>query len=155
MIDQVLNLDEMNNLAKQIANRYKKGGCIGLVGDLGAGKTTLTKGICKELNIKENIKSPTFTYVIGYNSGNTKVYHFDVYRITNVDELYEIGFEDYMQEDDALVIVEWANNILSEMPDDTFYVEIKYNDEFSRKVSTYRIENGELEYVNICDNNNN
>ncbi len=155
MIDQILNIDEMNNLAKQIAKIYKNGGFIGLIGDLGAGKTTLAKRICKEFNITENIKSPTFTYVIEYDSGDIKVYHFDVYRITNIDELYEIGFEDYMQEDNVLVIVEWANNILSEMPDDTLYVEIKYNDEFSRKVSTYRIENGELEYVNICDNNNN
>jgi tRNA threonylcarbamoyladenosine biosynthesis protein TsaE len=60
-----------------------------------------------------------------------------------------------MQEEKALVIVEWANNILSEMPEDTLYVEIKYNDELSRKVSTYRIENGELEYVDIWNNNNN
>jgi tRNA threonylcarbamoyladenosine biosynthesis protein TsaE len=60
-----------------------------------------------------------------------------------------------MQEEKALIIVEWANNILSEMPEDTLYVEIKYNDELSRKVSTYRIENGELEYVDIWNNNNN
>ena len=93
--------------------------------------------------------------MIGYDTGDVKVYHFDVYRITNEDELYEIGFEDYMQEEKALIIVEWANNILSEMPEDTLYVEIKYNDELSRKVSTYRIENGELEYVDIWNNNNN
>ena len=93
--------------------------------------------------------------MIGYDTGDVKVYHFDVYRINNEDELYEIGFEDYMQEEKALIIVEWANNILSEMPEDTLYVEIKYNDELSRKVSTYRIENGELEYVDIWNNNNN
>ena len=93
--------------------------------------------------------------MIGYDREDVKVYHFDVYRINNEDELYEIGFEDYMQEEKALVIVEWANNILSEMPEDTLYVEIKYNDELSRKVSTYTIENGELEYVDIRNNNNN
>ena len=155
MRDKILNLDEMDELAKVLANKYRTGGCIGLIGDLGTGKTTLTKKICKELHIEENIKSPTFTYVIGYDTGHVKVYHFDVYRITNEDELYEIGFEDYMQEEKALIIVEWANNILSEMPEDTLYVEIKYNDELSRKVSTYRIENGELEYVDIWNNNNN
>ena len=56
MIDQILNIDEMNNLAKQIAKIYKNGGFIGLIGDLGAGKTTLAKRICKEFNITENIK---------------------------------------------------------------------------------------------------
>ena len=100
------------------------------------GKTTFTKKICKEYNINENIKSPTFTYVIEYQSGDVTVYHFDAYRIINSEEIYEIGFEDYIGEENSVVIVEWANNIIDEMPEDTIYVEINHNGEkYSRGIS--------------------
>ena len=155
MRDKILNLDEMDELAKVLANKYRTGGCIGLIGDLGTGKTTLTKKICKELHIEENIKSPTFTYVIGYDTGDVKVYHFDVYRINNEDELYEIGFEDYIGEESSIVIVEWADNIIDEMPENTVYVEIEHNGEDTRRISIYKLKNGEKEYVDLCDNNNN
>ena len=83
-----------------------------------------------------------------------KVYHFDAYRIINPEEIYEIGFEDYTGEENAVIIVEWANNIIDEMPDYTLYIEIEHNDENSRKVSIYKLKNGEKEYVNIFDNYN-
>ncbi len=121
---------------------------------MGAGKTTFTKKICKEYNINENIKSPTFTYVIEYQSGDVTVYHFDAYRIINSEEIYEIGFEDYIGEENSVVIVEWANNIIDEMPEDTIYVEINHNGENTREVSVYQIEDGEKKYVDICDNDN-
>ena len=137
-----------------MAKKLRKGGCLGLIGDLGAGKTTFTKKICKEYNINENIKSPTFTYVIEYQSGDVTVYHFDAYRIINSEEIYEIGFEDYIGEENSVVIVEWANNIIDEMPEDTIYVEINHNGESTREVSVYQIEDGEKKYVDICDNDN-
>ena len=137
-----------------MARKLRKGGCLGLIGDLGAGKTTFTKKICKEYNINENIKSPTFTYVIEYQSGDVTVYHFDAYRIINSEEIYEIGFEDYIGEENSVVIVEWANNIIDEMPEDTIYVEINHNGESTREVSVYQIEDGEKKYVDICDNDN-
>lgn len=137
-----------------MARKLRKGGCLGLIGDLGAGKTTFTKKICKEYNINENIKSPTFTYVIEYQSGDVTVYHFDAYRIINSEEIYEIGFEDYIGEENSVVIVEWANNIIDEMPEDTIYVEINHNEENTREVSVYQIEDGEKKYVDICDNDN-
>ena len=120
----------------------------------GSGKTTFTKRICKEYNIHEIIKSPTFTYVIEYTSGDVTVYHFDAYRIINPEEIYEIGFEDYIGEENAAVIVEWADNIIDEMPEHTVYIEISYNDETSRKISMYKLKNGEKEYVDFCNNNN-
>ncbi len=158
MKDRLFSIDEIDLLAYKIANKYREenGGTIGLIGDLGTGKTTITKKICKYLNITETVKSPTFTYVIEYESGDLKVCHFDVYRINNEDELYEIGFYDFLQEENSLIIVEWANNIIDEMPEDTIYIEIKYNDENSRLISTYKInKNGENEYVDIWDNNDN
>ena len=83
------------------------------------------------------------------------VYHFDAYRIINSEEIYEIGFEDYIGEENTVVIVEWADNIIDEMPEHTVYIEISYNDETSRKISMYKLKNGEKEYVDFCNNNNN
>jgi hydrolase, P-loop family len=151
---KVLNFEEIDELVVKMARKLRKGGCLGLIGDLGAGKTTFTKKICKEYNINENIKSPTFTYVIEYQSGDVTVYHFDAYRIINSEEIYEIGFEDYIGEENSVVIVEWANNIIDEMPEDTIYVEINHNGENTREVSVYQIEDGEKKYVDICDNDN-
>ena len=151
---KILNFEEIDKLAVKMARKLRKGGCLGLIGDLGAGKTTFTKKICKKYNINENIKSPTFTYVIEYQSGDVTVYHFDAYRIINSEEIYEIGFEDYIGEENSVIIVEWANNIIDEMPEDTIYVEINHNGENTREVSVYQIEDGEKKYVDICDNDN-
>jgi len=149
------NEQELIALGKQLGQRLEKQDVVILTGDLGAGKTTFTKRICKEYNIHENIKSPTFTYVIEYTSGDVTVYHFDAYRIINPEEIYEIGFEDYIGEENTVVIVEWADNIIDEMPEHTVYIEISYNDETSRKISMYKLKNGEKEYVDFCNNNNN
>ena len=143
MKEKILTFEEIDRLAVKIAEKMKNGGCLGLIGDLGTGKTTFTKRICKEYNIHKNIKSPTFTYVIEYTSGDVTVYHFDAYRIINPEEIYEIGFEDYIGEENAAVIVEWADNIIDEMPEHTVYIEISYNDETSRKISMYKLKNGE------------
>ena len=155
MKEKILTFEEIDRLAVKIAGKMKNGGCLGLIGDLGTGKTTFTKRICKEYNINENIKSPTFTYVIEYTSGDVTVYHFDAYRIINPEEIYEIGFEDYIGEEDVAVIVEWADNIIDEMPEHTVYIEISYNDETSRKISMYKLKNGEKEYVDFCNDNDN
>ena len=78
----------------------------------------------------------------------------EMLRIINSEEIYEIGFEDYIGEENSVVIVEWANNIIDEMPEDTIYVEINHNGENTREVSVYQIEDGEKKYVDICDNDN-
>ena len=70
---KIMNFDEINDLAKNLAKKLENGGCVGLIGDLGAGKTTFTKKICKYFGVTENVKSPTFTYVIEYESGRKKL----------------------------------------------------------------------------------
>ena len=85
---KIMNFDEINNLARSLAKKLENGGCVGLIGDLGAGKTTFTKKICEYFGVTENVKSPTFTYVIEYESGRKKISHFDVYRISNTEEIY-------------------------------------------------------------------
>ena len=155
MKERILNFEGMDMLALKVAKILENGGILGLIGDLGTGKTTFTKRICSYLGITENIKSPTFTYVIEYTSGKRTVYHFDAYRFMRPEEIYETGFEDYIGEEGSVVIVEWADNIIEEMPEDAVYVEIKYDNENTRKVSLYKFKNGEKDYVDFCNNNNN
>ena len=143
MKNKILTFDKIDKLAKNLAKKLGNGGCLGLIGDLGAGKTTFTKKICEYYNITENVKSPTFTYVIEYNSGDVPVYHFDVYRINDSEEIYEIGFEDYIGEDGSVVIIEWADKILDEMPENAVFVEINYYSDEAREVAVYTLLDGE------------
>ena len=105
-------------LAKLMIN----GGIILLDGDLGAGKTVFTTGIAKAININEYIKSPTFTIVNEY-CGDKKLNHFDVYRLESEDDLDDIGFWEYL-EDDSFVVIEWSKKIASVLPKDTVEVTI-------------------------------
>ncbi|MBQ2089282.1 MAG: tRNA (adenosine(37)-N6)-threonylcarbamoyltransferase complex ATPase subunit type 1 TsaE, partial [Lachnospiraceae bacterium] len=87
-----------------------------LIGDLGVGKTVLTQGIARGLGIDEPISSPTFTIVQVYESGRIPFYHFDVYRIGDVEEMDEIGFDDYVY-GEGLTMIEWANLIEEILPE--------------------------------------
>ena len=109
-----------------------------LSGDLGAGKTTLTKYIAKLFGITSEITSPTFTIVKEYKTKNKvfkNFYHFDVYRIKEIEELDNIGFNEYLYKEDSLCIIEWADKIKDILPmEKSFDVSIKLNDDSSRKV---------------------
>ncbi|NMA67517.1 MAG: tRNA (adenosine(37)-N6)-threonylcarbamoyltransferase complex ATPase subunit type 1 TsaE [Clostridiaceae bacterium] len=109
-------------LGKKIASQLKPGDAISLEGDLGTGKTALTKGIAAGLGINEHITSPSFTIVNTYE-GKTKLHHFDVYRIDDPEELFTIGWEEYFT-DDAITVVEWGNRVLEIMPDDSIRIKI-------------------------------
>ena len=148
MKDLVLTFEELDELALKTAESLKKGDCLALIGDLGTGKTTFTKKICKYFGVTENIKSPTFNYVIEYNSGVIPIYHFDVYRLLDPSEVYDIGYEDYL-DNDGIAIIEWADKIIDELPENALFIEFIYNDDSSRKVSIYKIIDGEKKYVDI------
>ena len=150
MKDVVLTFEELDELALKTAESLKKGDCLALIGDLGTGKTTFTKKICKYFGVTENIKSPTFNYVIEYNSGVIPIYHFDVYRLLDPSEVYDIGYEDYL-DNDGIAIIEWADKIIDELPENALFIEFIYNDDSSRKVSIYKIIDGEKKYVDIGD----
>ena len=103
---------------------------IALFGDLGAGKTAFTRGVCKGLGINDGVSSPTFALVNVYK-GKYPIYHFDMYRITSEDDLFAIGFYDYL--DTGVLIIEWSENIVSELEDNAIRIVItKGNDENER-----------------------
>ncbi|MBC7960637.1 MAG: tRNA (adenosine(37)-N6)-threonylcarbamoyltransferase complex ATPase subunit type 1 TsaE [Vallitaleaceae bacterium] len=95
-----------------------------LVGDLGVGKTIFTKGFAHGLSIEESITSPTFTIVNEYDSGRMPFYHFDVYRIQDLDEMDEIGYEEYFF-GDGITLVEWANYIEDLIPEEAIWIYIE------------------------------
>ena len=148
MKDIVLTFGELDELALVISRNLKSGDCLALIGDLGTGKTTFTKNICKYFGVTENVKSPTFNYVIEYRSGKIPIYHFDVYRLLDPSEVYDIGYEDYL-DNDGIAIIEWADKIAEELPENTIFIEFSYESEISRKVSVYKMINGEKKYVDI------
>ena len=109
-------------LGQELGRQAQPGELYTLVGDLGTGKTVLTQGIAKGLGIEEPICSPTFTIVQVYEGGRMPLYHFDVYRIGDVEEMEEIGYQDYFY-GQGLTMVEWANLIEEVLPQ--HYVEIQ------------------------------
>ncbi len=111
-------------IAKKMASRVKKGTVITLNGDLGVGKTVFTKGFGAGLEISEVISSPTFTILKEYTSGRLPLYHFDVYRIEEPEEMDEIGYEDYFY-GEGVSLIEWADNISELIPGDAIRIEIE------------------------------
>lgn len=107
--------EDTHALGKKLGENAKPGEVYTLLGDLGVGKTVLTQGIADGLGIKEAICSPTFTIVQVYDEGRMPFYHFDVYRIGDIEEMDEIGYEDYFYSD-GLTMIEWANLIEEILP---------------------------------------
>ena len=103
------------NFGIKMGQNAQPGDVYTLVGDLGVGKTVLTQGIAQGLEIEESICSPTFTIVQVYEEGRMPFYHFDVYRIGDIEEMDEIGYEDYFY-GDGLCMIEWANLIEEILP---------------------------------------
>ena len=108
--------EETGKLGRKLGENAKPGEVYTLIGDLGVGKTVLTQGIADGLGITEAICSPTFTIVQVYEEGRIPFYHFDVYRIGDIEEMDEIGYEDYFY-GDGLCMIEWANLIEEILPD--------------------------------------
>ena len=138
---------ENENVTKEIGYRLGKlltpESVICLLGDLGAGKTTITQSIAKALEVDDYITSPTFTIVNEYE-GKMPLYHFDVYRIGSSEEMYDIGYEDYIN-GNGVCIIEWANLIEDILPEEYLKIELNYKDMSREMVLTPKGE----KYENI------
>ncbi len=124
------------DMGRQIGEKAVPGDVYTLVGDLGVGKTVFTKGLAKGLGIEEPVSSPTFTIVQIYEEGRMPLYHFDVYRIGDVEEMDEIGYEDCIY-GEGVSLIEWADLIEEILPE--HYVEIKIEKDPGRGVDFRRI----------------
>ena len=120
-------------LGAQLARQFAHGGVITLQGDLGAGKTTLVRGILRELGHAGTVKSPTYTLVEPYHLAGMEVYHFDLYRLADPEELEYMGIRDYLKPD-ALCLIEWPEKAGDFMPPVNLQITIAY-DGMARKVS--------------------
>ncbi|MBR7178544.1 MAG: tRNA (adenosine(37)-N6)-threonylcarbamoyltransferase complex ATPase subunit type 1 TsaE [Oscillospiraceae bacterium] len=115
-----------------LAARLTPGAVIAYRGDLGAGKTAFTRGLARGLGVKENVTSPTFTIVNEYLSGKMPLFHFDMYRLGSEDELFDIGWEDYLERG-GVCAVEWSENVWGAM-EDAIVVTVSRIDEDTRKI---------------------
>ena len=117
MIIETRSAQETYELGLKIGKEAKKGQVYTMVGDLGVGKTVFTQGFAKGLGVEEHVNSPTFTIVQEYEDGRMPFYHFDVYRIGDIEEMDEIGFEEYIA-GEGVCLIEWANLIEEILPEE-------------------------------------
>ena len=129
----IKNEQETRSFGKKLAAELAPGIVIALTGDLGTGKTALTKSIAEGLGITEVITSPTFNIVKEYYSGRIPMYHFDVYRIGDIDEMYELGYEEYFY-GNGVCIVEWADLIEDIIPEDAIRIDIEYGENEGERI---------------------
>ncbi len=123
---ETYSAEETFALGEQIGKQARPGEVYTLTGDLGVGKTVFTQGLARGLGIGEPINSPTFTIVQVYEEGRCPLYHFDVYRIGDVEEMDEIGFEDYIY-GNGVSLIEWANLIEEILPENRVDIKIEKN----------------------------
>lgn len=126
--------NDTKQFSKKLAKILKKGDILVLTGELGCGKTKFTEGILSYFGLENEISSPTFTIVNEYKKDNINIYHFDVYRLSDSEEFYAIGGEEYF--DNGICIIEWGEIIKDALPNE--YLEIKFskeNDDNQRKIS--------------------
>ena len=124
------SFDEQNTyaFAKALGEKAKAGEVYALSGDLGVGKTVFSKGFAAGLGIGETVNSPTFTILQIYESGRLPLYHFDVYRIEDAEEMEEVGLDEYLY-GEGVCLIEWADRIREILPEDTKRIVIEKNPE--------------------------
>ena len=123
MIIETNSSEETYELGESLGRKAGAGQIYTLIGDLGTGKTVFTQGFARGMGVKEYVNSPTFTILQVYEDGRLPLYHFDVYRIEEPEEMEEIGYEDYFF-GDGVTLIEWADIIGELIPDDAVRIEI-------------------------------
>jgi len=142
MVYMIIKTDSENETileGEKLGRTLKPGAVVALYGDLGAGKTAFTRGIAKGLGITMNVSSPTFTIVNEY-PGQTPLFHFDIYRLESENELFDIGWDDYLDRG-GVCVVEWSDKVPGAFTPDAFEVKIENLGDNKRCLL---IENGKL-----------
>lgn len=124
--------DETERIGFKLGSLLKRGSIVLVSGDLGVGKTVLTKGIAKGMGIDDYVTSPTFM-IVNEHMGEIPLYHFDVYRIDDYRELYDIGYEEYFY-GDGVCVIEWPEKIMPLIPEENIFIHIYMGDSFDERV---------------------
>lgn len=132
---KIQSLEQINEAAKEFISAMGDSSVFAFNGKMGAGKTTFIKAICQELGVEDVITSPTFSIVNEYRSEKTAelIYHFDFYRIKRLEEVYDMGYEDYLYSG-AICFIEWPELIEDLLPEDAIQVSIEELEDGSRKI---------------------
>ena len=123
--------EENEKVGAALGRILNPGAVIAYRGDLGAGKTAFTRGLARGLGVREPVTSPTYTIVNEYLGGSMPLFHFDMYRLGSEDELFDIGWEDYLDRG-GVCAVEWSEQVADAMPEDTVYITISRRAEDER-----------------------
>ncbi len=126
------SLEKTKNFGEKLGRILKSGDIVCLIGDLGTGKTTLTKSIAKGLEVEDYVTSPTFTLINEYK-GRVPLYHFDVYRLGDIDEFYDLGYEEYIYSS-GVTVIEWADKVLELFPENRINIEIKKGERYEDRI---------------------
>ena len=129
---EIPNLTKLNDAVSVLIDKIKGKKIIAFYGKMGAGKTTIIKEICRQLEVIDVVSSPTFSLINEYHRNNGKsIFHFDFYRINKLDEAYDLGYEEYFYSDN-LCLIEWPEKIEPLLPDETLIVKIEETDNGKR-----------------------
>ena len=131
-------MEETETVGREIAKSLSSGDIVCLYGELGAGKTVFVKGLMKGLGIEERVTSPTFTLIREYNANHNsikKVYHIDLYRLENIEQVKNIGILELFNENNAVVIIEWAEKMKDLLPRMRIDVKFIFEDMHKRKIN--------------------
>jgi len=127
------NADETMCVGKALSKFLKAGDILLFYGGLGAGKTTFTKGVASGLGIDDHIHSPTFTLIHEHYGKNTKLYHVDLYRLESLDEIENLGIDEYLYSQ-AITLIEWSEKFGNNLPKSRIDIKIKHQGDFSREI---------------------
>lgn len=120
----------LEQFVRQVLPQIKKSRIVALSGDLGAGKTTFVSQLCRQLGVAETVQSPTFTYLNVYHAADgTPIYHFDLHRLGSVAEFFAAGFDEYVGDPQALVLVEWPEIITAYLPANALWMRFEHADD--------------------------
>ena len=131
------SVQETEALGRALAQHLTPGTVVAFTGDLGAGKTAFVRGMAQGLGIAQRVSSPTFTIVNEYEGGRLPLFHFDMYRLGSADDLFDIGWEDFLRRG-GVCAVEWSETVQEALDADTIYVDIRRGAEDNQRVLTIR-----------------